>query len=179
MVGGTGFGELALMLATSRRQATVVASKGSSFLSAEGSFQSGCDLIVIDRNCYNRSIGANTDNSNSSLSERITHLKSMPQFVGWTDDHLFELAYSMKDRSYRAGQKIYRAEDKVIGTCGLVVWLPCLLWAYILVIGKTASGITPPPPPICPNYMPKVDMQPDGSGNPPPPSPSISLNGIY
>jgi hypothetical protein len=114
-MAGTGFGELALMLATSRRQASVVVSTDSRFLSAEGNFIEGCDLIVIDRKCYNRSIGANIDNQSSSLSERITYLRAMPHFIGWTEDHLFEVAYSMKDRTFRAGQKLFRTGERVIG----------------------------------------------------------------
>jgi hypothetical protein len=72
---GAGFGELALTLPNSKRQATVIASA------------LGCEIIVISRAVYDRSIGvgSGTENGRSSLSERVSLLQRAPVFSTWYD----------------------------------------------------------------------------------------------
>ena len=38
----------------------------------------------------------------------------MALFANWADENLFALAYSMKDREHRAGEKIFRSAAKLV-----------------------------------------------------------------
>jgi hypothetical protein len=113
---GTGFGELALTLPNSKRQATVIASEKSDFVykpdeGEEPLTPGGAELIVISRAVYDRSMGLGSgsggDSGRSSLSDRVAFLQHAPLFRSWPD----ERCDTHRRRPFRHALAWYFCED--------------------------------------------------------------------
>ena len=95
---GTGFGELALMSETSKRNASIVAS-GDTQLT---------EIAVIDRDMYNAALkNMHTD----TLEAKLEFLASLPYFINWKKNHLTKMAYTMTERKFNLNQIIVNAGE--------------------------------------------------------------------